>query len=79
VGLEIHEPPYLVTGNDAPLETGMVHSVEPGIYLPGRFGVRLEDLVVVEPDRGRRLNDAPFAPVLDPAGSLAATPPGARA
>ena len=79
VGLEIHEPPYLVTGNDAPLLAGMVHSVEPGIYLPGRFGVRLEDLVVVEPDRGRRLNDAPFSPVLDPAGSLATSPPGARA
>jgi Xaa-Pro aminopeptidase len=62
VGLEIHEPPYLVAGNDAPLAAGMVHSVEPGIYLPGRFGVRLEDLVVVEMDGARRLNDAPFAP-----------------
>lgn len=59
VGLEIHEPPYLVGGNRAPLVAGMVHSVEPGIYLPGRFGVRLEDLVVVE-DRGARpLNLAP--------------------
>jgi Xaa-Pro aminopeptidase len=62
VGLEIHEPPYLVAGNDAPLAAGMVHSVEPGIYLPGRFGVRLEDLVVVESGGGRRLNHAPFAP-----------------
>ena len=62
VGLEIHEPPYLVAGNDAPLAAGMTHSVEPGIYLPGRFGVRLEDLVVVEPGGGRRLNHAPFAP-----------------
>jgi Xaa-Pro aminopeptidase len=75
VGLEIHEPPYLVTGNEAPLAAGMVHSVEPGIYLPDRFGVRLEDLVVVEPDRGRRLNDAPFAPMLD-VGSLASAPRG---
>ena len=64
VGLEIHEPPYLVAGNEAPLAAGMVHSVEPGIYLPGRFGVRLEDLVVVEADGARRLNDAPFEPVL---------------
>ena len=64
VGLEIHEPPYLVAGNDAPLVAGMVHSVEPGIYLPGRFGVRLEDLVVVEAGGGRRLNDAPFEPAL---------------
>ena len=62
VGLEIHEPPYLVAGNDAPLAAGMVHSVEPGIYLPGRFGVRLEDLVVVERGGGRRLNHAPFSP-----------------
>ena len=67
VGLEIHEPPYLVAGNDAPLAAGMVHSVEPGIYLEGRFGVRLEDLVVVESGGGRRLNDAPFLPALDPA------------
>ena len=59
VGLEVHEMPYLVEGNRLPLAAGMVHSVEPGIYLPGRFGVRLEDLVVVE-DRGARpLNLAP--------------------
>jgi Xaa-Pro aminopeptidase len=64
VGLEIHEPPYLVAGNDAPLAAGMVHSVEPGIYLSGRFGVRLEDLVVVEAGGARRLNDAPFEPAL---------------
>jgi len=64
VGLEIHEPPYLVAGNEAPLSAGMVHSVEPGIYLPGRFGVRLEDLVVVEAGGARRLNDAPFEPVI---------------
>ena len=59
VGLEIHEPPYLVAGNRAALARGMVHSVEPGIYLPGRWGIRLEDLVVVEPDGGRALNHAP--------------------
>ena len=59
VGLDIHEPPWLVRGNSAALETGMVHSVEPGIYLPDRFGVRIEDLVVVEPRGARRLNQAP--------------------
>jgi Xaa-Pro aminopeptidase len=74
VGLEIHEPPYLVAGNDAPLTAGMVHSVEPGIYLPGRFGVRLEDLVVVEPGGARRLNHAPFSPVAAAAGPAAAHP-----
>jgi Xaa-Pro aminopeptidase len=62
VGLDVHETPYLVAGNRAPLESGMVHSVEPGIYLEGRFGVRLEDLVVVEHSGARRLNRAPFDP-----------------
>ncbi len=62
VGLEVHEPPYVVAGNTAPLARGMVHSVEPGIYLPGRFGVRLEDLVAVEECSARRLNQAPLDP-----------------
>jgi Xaa-Pro aminopeptidase len=62
VGLEVHELPYLVAGNRAPLRTGMVHSVEPGIYLAGRFGVRLEDLVRVGQERAIRLNQAPFDP-----------------
>lgn len=62
VGLEVHEPPFLVKGSRAPLRTGMTHSVEPGIYLPGRFGVRIEDLVVVEESRARLLNDAPRDP-----------------
>ncbi len=62
VGLEVHELPYLVAGNTGMLRAGMVHSVEPGIYLPGRFGVRLEDLVVVEAGGARRLNRAPFDP-----------------
>ncbi|HET7225775.1 MAG TPA: M24 family metallopeptidase [Candidatus Eisenbacteria bacterium] len=60
VGLEVHEPPYLVKGNTTPLAAGNVHSVEPGIYLPGRYGVRLEDLVVVEAQGARRLNAAPL-------------------
>lgn len=63
VGLEVHEPPYVVSGNREPLQHGMVHSVEPGIYLPGRFGVRLEDLVVVEDSCARRLNHAPLDPL----------------
>jgi len=63
VGLEIHEPPYLVRGNSKLLAAGMTHSVEPGIYLNGRFGIRLEDIVAVEESGARRLNDAPFAPV----------------
>jgi Xaa-Pro aminopeptidase len=63
VGLDVHEPPYLVKGNHAPLAAGMVHSVEPGIYLPGRFGIRLEDTVVVESRGARALNRAPFDPL----------------
>lgn len=47
IGLEVHEHPYLVSGNTQVLEPGMAFSVEPGIYLPGRFGVRIEDIVVV--------------------------------
>lgn len=59
VGLEVHEPPYIVDGNDRKLEPGMVFSVEPGIYLGGKFGVRIEDLVVVTDDGADRLNDSP--------------------
>jgi Xaa-Pro aminopeptidase len=57
VGLDVHEEPYIVAGNDRELEPGMVFSVEPGVYLDGRFGCRIEDLVVVTPDGCERLND----------------------
>jgi Xaa-Pro aminopeptidase len=43
MGMDGHEPPYLVEGNDTPLEPGMVCTIEPGIYQPGKFGVRIED------------------------------------
>lgn len=56
IGLLVHEPPYLVAGNSAPLEEGMTFSVEPGIYLPGRFGVRLEVIVAVGPQGSELLN-----------------------
>ncbi|MGH8948925.1 MAG: M24 family metallopeptidase, partial [Acidimicrobiia bacterium] len=45
IGLEIHEHPYIVEGNDLALEEGMTFSIEPGIYLPGELGVRIEDIV----------------------------------
>ncbi|MGZ0745632.1 M24 family metallopeptidase [Haloparvum sp. AD34] len=56
VGLDVHEEPFIVAGNDRELEPGMVFSVEPGIYLPDEFGVRIEDLVVVTEDGCERLN-----------------------
>jgi Xaa-Pro aminopeptidase len=46
IGIEAHEDPYIVSGNRAPLEAGHAFSIEPGIYVPGRFGFRLEDIVV---------------------------------
>lgn len=58
LGLDVHEEPYLVEGNDLPLAPGMVFSDEPGIYLEGRFGVRTEDAVVCTADGGERLNEA---------------------
>ena len=58
IGLEVHEHPYLVSGNTRPLEVGMTFSIEPGIYLPGRFGVRIEDIVVVGPDGAVLMNNA---------------------
>ena len=48
IGIEVHEPPYLVRGNSRELRVGMTHSVEPGIYLEGKFGIRVEDLVCVK-------------------------------
>lgn len=59
VGLSVHEEPFVVGGNDKVLEPGMVMSIEPGIYLPGQFGVRIEDLIVIEEDGARPLNRAP--------------------
>jgi D-alanyl-D-alanine dipeptidase len=59
IGLTSHEPPYMVEGETQALEPGMCFSIEPGIYLPERFGVRIEDIVTVTEDSGRRLNATP--------------------
>jgi Xaa-Pro aminopeptidase len=57
IGVTTHEPPYMVEGEEQPLVPGMCFSVEPGIYLAGRFGVRIEDIVTVTEDSGQRLNN----------------------
>ncbi|MFJ1758406.1 aminopeptidase P family protein [Kitasatospora sp. NPDC088134] len=59
IGLTTHEPPYMVEGETQVLVPGMCFSIEPGIYLPGRFGVRIEDIVTVTEDGGLRFNGTP--------------------
>ena len=59
VGIEIHEAPRLGSTSETVLRQGMVITVEPGIYLPGRGGIRLENMVVVEKDSCRILNSLP--------------------
>ncbi|WP_158883721.1 M24 family metallopeptidase [Amycolatopsis anabasis] len=59
IGLDVHEEPYIIGGNELPLEPGMAFSVEPGIYQPGRWGARIEDIVVVTADGGEALNTRP--------------------
>ncbi|HUP84202.1 MAG TPA: aminopeptidase P family protein [Acidimicrobiales bacterium] len=58
IGLEEHEDPYLVSGNTEPLEVGHAFSIEPGIYLAGRFGARIEDIVVADASGPDALNTA---------------------
>ena len=58
IGMEEHEDPYIVSGNATPLAAGHAYSVEPGIYVPGKFGMRLEDIVVASVDGPVPLNHA---------------------
>ena len=59
LGIDGHEPPYINATSEAVLEEGMVFSIEPGIYLPGRFGIRLEDIVILRADGPEILSDLP--------------------
>jgi len=58
IGLAVHEAPYIKGGNKQILKTGMCFSVEPGIYIPGKFGMRVEDIVMVDGDKARVFNNS---------------------
>ncbi|MGB0867316.1 MAG: M24 family metallopeptidase [Granulosicoccaceae bacterium] len=60
LGLDIHEPPYITATSDVILDEGMVFSIEPGIYLPGRFGIRLEDIVILRAEGAEVLSELPL-------------------
>lgn len=59
IGLDVHEEPYIIKGNALPLEAGMAFSVEPGIYQPGRWGARIEDIVLVTDSGVESVNTRP--------------------
>ncbi len=59
IGLDVHEPPYIVEGNERRLEQGMTFSIEPGAYFPGRFGVRIEDVVAITEEGTLAMTRAP--------------------
>ncbi|MBE0525298.1 MAG: M24 family metallopeptidase, partial [Candidatus Thorarchaeota archaeon] len=59
IGLEVHEPPYLVRGSTQILGEGMCHSIEPGIYLEDKFGIRIEDLACIHEDGPEMLTFSP--------------------
>ncbi|MGW6424498.1 M24 family metallopeptidase [Nocardia sp. NPDC055053] len=59
IGLSVHEEPYIVAGNDLVLEPGMAFSIEPGIYFRGKWGARIEDIVVVTEDGAESMNNRP--------------------
>lgn len=61
IGVSVHEEPYIAPANDLELRPGMAFSIEPGIYFPGAWGARIEDIVVVTETAGERLNLAPHA------------------
>jgi Xaa-Pro aminopeptidase len=67
IGLSVHEEPYIVAGNNLPLEPGMAFSVEPGIYFPGQWGARIEDIVVVTADGALSVNNRPHDLIVVPA------------
>lgn len=71
IGLSVHEEPYIVAGNTLTLEEGMAFSVEPGIYFPGEWGARIEDIVIVTGDGAESVNHRPHDLIVVPAGPAA--------
>jgi Xaa-Pro aminopeptidase len=69
IGLSVHEEPYIVAGNSLPLRAGMAFSVEPGIYFPGRWGARIEDIVIVTEDGAQSVNHRPHELTVVPVNS----------
>jgi Xaa-Pro aminopeptidase len=65
IGMDVHERPFLSTEDETPLEAGMTFTDEPSIIVPGRFSVRIEDIIVIEEGGGRRLNSYPAALVVN--------------
>ena len=66
IGLSVHEEPYIIAGNDLPLAAGMAFSVEPGIYFPGHWGARIEDIVIVTEDGALSVNSRPHDLIVVP-------------
>ena len=66
IGLSVHEEPYIVAGNDLPVQPGMAFSVEPGIYFPGQWGARIEDIVIVTADGAEPVNTRPHDLIVVP-------------
>ncbi|CAA0136788.1 putative dipeptidase PepE [Mycolicibacterium vanbaalenii] len=66
IGLSVHEEPYIVAGNSLPLQEGMAFSVEPGVYFPGQWGARIEDIVIVTADGALSVNNRPHELVVVP-------------
>ena len=57
IGLDVHEYPFISEEDDTPLEVGMTFTIEPSVFWPGRVGVRVEDIIVVEENGGRKINE----------------------
>jgi Xaa-Pro aminopeptidase len=75
IGLDVHEYPFISEEDETPLETGMTFTIEPSVFWPGRVGVRIEDIVLVTPDGGVKLNQySPEMVVVDGSPSLGRSP-----